>query len=156
MSTGVEPAGRLWGAKWQPGSFCDRSLAWADWLAYLMLSVVLRSTNTFVIRTDLPGGRGTTKLLSKILLKRRKNCQSEFYPSEATRQACSEACLQAEACVCSNCKCCDGCRSQCACTFTIHDLDATLAELLLGQETEENNFYHPHPAFVSKFLLTGQ
>lgn len=42
-----------------------------------MLSVVLRSTNTFEIRTDLPGGRGTTKSLSKILLKRQKNCQRE-------------------------------------------------------------------------------
>ena len=49
----------------------------------------------------------------------------------------SSGCLQAEACVCSNYKCCDGCRAQCTCTFAIHDPDTTLAELLLGQETEE-------------------
>ena len=42
-----------------------------------MSSAVVRSTNTLVIRTDLLDGRGTTNLLSKVLLKRQKNCQRE-------------------------------------------------------------------------------
>ena len=61
--------------------------------------------------------------------------------------------MQAEASVCSNCKCCDGCRAQCACTFAIHDPDTTLAELLLGQETEEylkEQFLPSTPCFCSK------
>ena len=41
------------------------------------LLIFTQPTNTFEIRTDLPGGRGTTKSLSKILLKRQKNCQRE-------------------------------------------------------------------------------
>ena len=40
-----------------------------------MSSAVVRSTNTLVIRTDLLDGRGTTNLLSKVLLKRQMNCQ---------------------------------------------------------------------------------
>ena len=61
----------------------------------------------------------------------------EFYPTEAINVECSEACLQAEACVCSSCKCCGACGAKCPCPFAITDADTTLAHLLLGQETEE-------------------
>ena len=61
----------------------------------------------------------------------------EFYPTEVANIECSEACLQNEACICSSCKCCDACGATCTCPFAVGDADTTLAQLLLGQETEE-------------------
>ena len=119
------------------------------------------------------GGRGTTKSLSTMLLKRQQSCQrevlnslfmvadpyskqwymncsksanlisqSEFYPTETTQQECSVVCLQAETCVCSNCKCCGSCTAKCSCPFAISDPDTVLAEFLLGRETEEYKKIH--------------
>ena len=154
-----------------------------------MSSAVLRSTNTFVIRTDLLGGRGTTKLLSKILLKRQKNCQREalnslfmvtdpfskksfctavsmmFSPLQsstlrtrpgrsAVRLACRQKLLSAA--------------TASAVAGAVHSAPAPLPSTILiptwqsyslakrQRSTRKNNFYHPHLAFVPKFLHTGQ
>ena len=154
-----------------------------------MSSAVLRSTNTFVIWTDLLGGRGTTKLLSKVLLKRQKNCQREalnslfmvtdpfskksfctavsmmFAPLQsstlrtrpgrsAVRLACRQKLLSAA--------------TASAVTVAVHSAPAPLPSTILippwqscslakrQRRTCKNNFCHPHLAFVSKFLHTGQ
>ena len=154
-----------------------------------MSSAVLRSTNTFVIRTDLPGGRGTTKLLSKILLKRQKNCQrkalnSLFMATDpfSNKSFCTAVSMMFSPLQSSTLRTQSGrsavrlaCRQKLVSAATasavpgaVHSVPAPLPSTILiptwqscslakrQRSTCKNNFYHPHLAFVPKFLHTGQ
>ena len=154
-----------------------------------MSSAVVRSTNTLVIRTDLLDGRGTTNLLSKVLLKRQKNCQREALNSLfmvtdpfSKKSFCTAVSMMFSPLQSSTLRTRPGrsavrlaCRQKLvsaatasAVTVAMHSAPAPLPSTILippwqscslakrQRITCKNNFYHPHLAFVPKFLHTGQ
>ena len=70
---GIKPAGRSRGPQWKPGSVCDCFVAGTNWFEQICYFFKMIFNNFF----QLPGGRRTTKSLSKILLKKNNGCQRE-------------------------------------------------------------------------------